>query len=71
MQVEFGEPATPLPIPVRHVTATAFRLPGAAWVDSSLIRSNSTSDVCFNHRSFEMDRLIARIREELQKRGAE
>jgi hypothetical protein len=70
IQIEFGEPATPLQIPVRRVTATASRLPGVAWVDSRANPGSFRKIVGFNSRSVEMDQFIACIRAAMQKRGA-
>ena len=70
IQVEFGELATQLQIPVRHVTATASRLPGVEWVDSSFIPGNFTGDATYNGPSVETDRFITKVRELLRKRGA-
>jgi hypothetical protein len=70
IQVEFGEPAMELHIPVRPVLATASHLPGGAWVDSHAEPGNISNDATFNHRSLETEQLIARIREALRKQGA-
>jgi hypothetical protein len=71
IQIEFGEPATPLQIPVRHATATASRLPGVEWVDFRASPGSFRTVSSFNTRSFGMDQFITRMREMLCKRGTE
>jgi len=69
IQIEFGEPATPQQIPVRHVTATASRLPGVAWVESNFKYDNVNPYAGSDSWSVETKQFIARIREVMQKRG--
>ncbi len=70
IQVEFGEPATPLQIQVRLSAATASRLRSAALVDSNAQSGNISKDATANNWSAEAEQFIDRIREVLQKRGA-
>ena len=69
IQVEFGEPMAQRQVPVRHALATASRLPGMETVDSNAIHGTFTKNGRPDQRSVEVDRLIARIREALQKQG--
>ena len=68
IQIEFGESATPISIPVRQVSCTASRLPGLVWVDSwtHSVRSNQTP----GSQAAAKEKFIARIHEVLHKRGA-
>ena len=67
--VEFGEPETPLQIPVRRLAATASRLPAVVWVDSWTNSVGFTTKAGSDGRTVEAEQFIARLGELLQKGG--
>jgi hypothetical protein len=69
IQIQFSEPETPLPIPVRPVTAVAVRLSRAARVELNDNSGHFMKVAGSNRRPVELEQFIARIRRVLQKRG--
>ena len=69
IQVRFGEPELPQPVPVRQVAATARSLPGPAWVDARHIPGRTLTIGRADRRAVEVERLVDLIRRALQKRG--
>jgi len=67
IQVEFGEPAELLQIPVRLASATASRLRGVEVMVSRTEPGSLMREAGSNRRSLEAEQFIARIREVLQK----
>ncbi len=67
IQVEFGELAAPVPISMKHASATASRLSGVEVVVARTESGSFTEVAGSNGRSVEAARFIERIREVLRK----
>ena len=70
IQVEFGEPAAPVQIPVKYASATASHVPGVEVMVSRTEPGSFTEAAGSNGWSVEANQFITRIREVLRKQGS-